>query len=515
MLNKLLRKGYLPQEIPALFTSKIFADFIDNTQPLPAKFSDNKAKWTQQVDHNLLRVGGARRRLGVPNPVNFYRIAKVFEDNKADLELAWNESDMSCTKPNTTQSAYRAISPENSIRSEARTKCRSGARYMLKADIAQFYPSLYTHSIPWRLHTKAVAKQNRSHNLFGNKLDAELQASNFGQTKGIAIGPDTSLGIAELMLSKIDAELKANSNMISGCRFIDDMEFSFASYQDAQHALATLETLLLEYDLQLNLNKTEIIALPDTIESKYVSELRNMIPESNTKSKTQWIDYFNKAFELQKEYPKDGVIRYAVAACRNCVLDDRNWDIAQHLLWQSAMSDPGVIKYVIDILLFNITPALGLKQIDLNLAARVLNDIIVQSSNASHHSEVFWALLSFTLLGINVPQSSIDCIFQTNDDFVAILACLAQELELIDPALESDLWKSWIVQDAFYSEHWLFVYEAYFNGWYTTEVNNSSIDTIGECNVMKNSQVTFIDRTYLSDYKPQQELNSYIGGGGY
>lgn len=515
MLNKLLRKGFLPQEIPSLFTSELFAAYIRKTQTLPQAFTKNKAPWAQQVDHNLLRVGGARRRLGIPNPINFYRIAKVFDDNQLSLEQAWDESDVSCTKPNTEQGAYRAISPESSNRAEARAKCRTGARYLLKADIAQFYPSIYTHSIPWRVHTKAVAKRNRRNSLYGNKLDAELQASNFGQTKGIAIGPDTSLGVAELLLSKVDAELKSKTNMIAGCRFIDDMEYSFANYHDAQHALAVLETLLLEYELQLNMNKTEIIVLPDIIESKFVSELRHMIPESTTKSKLQWIDYFNKAFELQKLYPKEGVIRYAVAACKNSVVEDNNWELVQHLLWQSAQADPGAMKSVIDILLFNRNPALGLRQIDSNIAIRVLDDIIVQASNASHHSEVFWALLSFILLGIKVPKSSVDCILEVNDDFVAVLAKLAQELTYIDPTLESALWKSWIVTDSFYSEHWLFVYEAYFNDWYSTEVANADIDKVAECKEMKVNGVTFINRNYLTDYKPQQELNSYTSGGGY
>ena len=512
MLDKLLRKGFFPQEIPSLFTSEFFATYIKNTQSLPQIFTQRKAKWTQQVDHNLLRVGGARRRLGVPNPVNFYRIAKVFDDNKAALVKAWDESDILCTKPTTRFGSTRAIVPEGVNRAEARAKCRTGARYLLKADIAQFYPSIYTHSIPWRLHTKEKAKVDLSSSLYGSKLDKELQASNFGQTKGIAIGPDTSLGVAELLLSKVDAELKSKTSMIAGCRFIDDMEYSFANYQDAQHASAVLETLLLGYELQLNHNKTEIIALPDVFETKFVSELRHMIPESNTKSKSQWIDYFNKAFALQRLYPKDGVIRYAVAGCKNSVIETSNWELVQHLLWQCAEADPGTIKIVILILLSNATPALRERQIDLNTATRVLNDIIVQANNASHHSEVFWALLSFILLEREVPQSSVDCIFKVNDDFVAVLANLAQEMGYIDTDSESPLWKSWIKKDAFYSEHWLFVYEAYFNGWDKTDVANAAIDKVDECQAMRGNGVSFINRKYLTEYNPQQELALYTNG---
>jgi len=29
-------------------------------------------------------------------------------------------------------------------------------KYLIKTDIKNFYPSIYTHSIPWALHDKAV-----------------------------------------------------------------------------------------------------------------------------------------------------------------------------------------------------------------------------------------------------------------------------------------------------------------------------------------------------------------------
>lgn len=105
---------------------------------------------------------------------------------------------------------------------------RVGSRYLLKADISQFYPSIYTHTIPWALHSKATAKAGqRDVELAGNVLDKELQACQHGQTKGIAIGPDTSLGIAELLLSPIDHRMNEECDIVAG--FDSLMTWSLAS----------------------------------------------------------------------------------------------------------------------------------------------------------------------------------------------------------------------------------------------------------------------------------------------
>ena len=506
MLDSLLRKGYFPQEIPKLFTTEVFADYIKNrNNNLPNIYTANKAKWAQQVDHNLLKVGGSRRRISVPNPINFYRLSNAFVNNKGSLYSQWDKSKFSKTKPHSIIGAHRAILTPHSDRSLARITARTGARYILKADISQFYPSLYTHAVPWAIHGKNVAKRNHSSELFGNVLDKELQASNFGQTKGIAIGPDTSLGIAELLLSEVDLKFKERTNVLAGTRFIDDMEFTFKTFQEAENGLAVLESLLFDFELQLNLNKTEIVDLPDNIESPYVSILRRLIPESKTNSRAQWIDYFNQSFELTKKYKKDGVLRYAIAACKYSVIEDRNWDIVQQLLWQAVTYDPGIIKNVIDILLYNIKDDFGLREIDKRLAGEVLNSIIVQSSNSGHHSEIFWALLSLILLKIDIPTTSIEKIIEIDDDFVALLTMTAKKNGLIEQDIESELWKSWIFKDSFYSEHWLFVYECYFNGWYSDKINQAEIGNIEECNLMREYGVTFIDSEFIPSYRPNQD----------
>jgi hypothetical protein len=44
-------------------------------------------------------------------------------------------------------------------RPEVSTATGSGS-FVLISDVSQFYPTLYTHAIPWALHGKAYAKAN-------------------------------------------------------------------------------------------------------------------------------------------------------------------------------------------------------------------------------------------------------------------------------------------------------------------------------------------------------------------
>ena len=151
MLKALLTRGFLPRELPPLFSSKTFGDVV-GAAGLPSGFSSQKASWTQPAQHNLARPGGLRRRLAVPNPVNFYRLAAIFANNAAALAAEWSKSPFSKTTPDASCKGPRAIARDLSDRAPARASLRVGARYLLRADISQFYPSIYSHSIPWVLH---------------------------------------------------------------------------------------------------------------------------------------------------------------------------------------------------------------------------------------------------------------------------------------------------------------------------------------------------------------------------
>lgn len=512
MLKALLTRGFLPRELPPLFSSKTFGDVV-GAAGLPSGFSSQKASWTQPAQHNLARPGGLRRRLAVPNPVNFYRLAAIFANNAAALSAEWSKSPFSKTTPDASCKGPRAIARDLSDRAPARASLRVGARYLLRADISQFYPSIYSHSIPWVLHTKQKAKAAfKDVNLLGNLIDWEVQASQYGQTKGIPIGPDTSLGIAELLLSPLDERLNNDCTIQGGARFIDDIELSFLKLSHAEETLARLEALLNDLELQLNSTKTKIIELPEQIESVYVTNLRPHVPGSDHAPRSQWIDYFNRAFLAARAHPEDGVLRYAVAALQGVTVAPKAWELAQSLLWQCVATDPGCIRFVVDVLLLNKIKA-GLV-LDISVGSTAINALIQSSSVVGHGSEVVWSIWSAMVLGLKISASSQSAIALMDDAFVAAASMMAKERHVLDAGFDSPLWSSWLEPECFKQETWLFVYEALRHGWLPQAETTAKLDSVPEANFLVAQGVTFIDQGAVDSYVPERLPRVYRAGAG-
>ena len=511
MLKGLLAYGYLPRELPPLFGSETFVA-VTKATALPESMTKAKAEWTQPTHHNLARVGGLRRRLTVPNPINFFRLATAFDKNSAALVAEWEKSPYSQTTPKISTSGQRGISNESADRATAKAYSRVGAKYLLRADISQFYPSIYTHTIPWALHTKKIAKAAfNDMSLAGNVIDRELQACQFGQTKGVAIGPDTSLGIAELLLVPIDRRLSEECNIRGGVRFIDDMEFSFQTLADAEAALVSLESKLYEYELQLNGNKTRILELPEPLESKYVTALRPRIPHATVSVPSQWIDYFNHAFALAQDHPTEGVLRYAVAALQGVTAPNKCWPIVQALLWQCIALDPGCQRFVIDVLLLHKYRAQHVPDVD--VAKSAIESLVLSSAPVGHGSEVLWSIWGALQLGFDLSESAQEVIGKMDDAFVAVAAMLSKKQKVFKGDFEPPLWASWLAEGCFAEDHWLFGYEAYRRGWFASEVQTAKLSDDPPVKFLAEAKVTFVNDKKIDGYLPKK-LVTYGGGGG-
>jgi len=514
LAKRLLTRGFLPKELPPLFSSVPLGNIV-GAAGTPAPFTQAKAKWSAPVQHDLARPGSLRRRLSIPNPVNFFRLASAFEQHQGALSAEWNKSPYSFTKPNLTVTSARGIADDVPDRATPRVRARVGARYVLHTDIAQFYPSIYTHSIPWVLHGKAVAKASmHDMTLLGNLLDSELRACQMGQTKGIAIGPDSSLGIAELLLSPLDARLQADCRIVGGCRFIDDIELTFRTLADADSALNRIEALLSELELQPNALKTKLSDLPVAIDSGFATSLRRDLPSVTNAPRSQWIDYFNKAFQIASADRTSGVLRYAIAALSGVRASVKCWDLVQRLLWQSVTIDPGCIRHVVDIIAIN-RLASGLPP-DPQIAAAASESVIRSSAPAGHSSEVLWCIWAAMYIGFSIAPEPQQAIAEMDDALVASAAMFANTTtQVFSQAFDPPLWKSWFQQDCFFEDHWLFVYEAQRRGWFTAEVAASQIAQDSCVAFLRNANVTFIVDNALNTYVPSRlQLGGGGGGGG-
>lgn len=150
-------------------------------------------------------------------------------------------------------------------------------KIVVKSDIKNFYPSIYTHSIAWGFEGKENARKDRfKYKLLGNKVDKLFQNSNDGCTNGLPIGPAISDLVTEIMLASIDKEisiqLKKKKIEFVAVRFKDDYRFLCQSESEAQEIIKTIQSNLKNFNLTISEEKSTISNLPEGLFRKWTSE---------------------------------------------------------------------------------------------------------------------------------------------------------------------------------------------------------------------------------------------------
>lgn len=187
--------------------------------------------------------------------------------------------------------------------------------HIARADIKNFYPSIYTHSIAWALHGKNKIRNGNTHryDLLGNRLDKLFQYSNDRCTNGIPIGPVVSDIVAEIIASAVDIELtkyvKKNRMDCVVVRFKDDYRILTKTEDDGAAIIKALQASLRLYNLELNDEKTNILNLPDGLFREWVSKYHLLHPRK--KSQFTWKQFrelYLGVISIDKTYPGTGVI---------------------------------------------------------------------------------------------------------------------------------------------------------------------------------------------------------------
>ncbi len=184
--------------------------------------------------------------------------------------------------------------------------------FLVRTDIEDCYSAIYTHSIPWALHTKEKAKRCRNNNdLIGNVIDKHIRYMRQGQTNGIPQGSVLMDFIAEMVLGYADTELMKKINNMEGyqiLRYRDDYRIFVNNPQDGERILKHLTETMINLGLKLSPPKTEI---------------SNEVIRSSIKTdKLVWMSRKQKNRMLQKqlliihehnmEYPNSGSVEHAM-----------------------------------------------------------------------------------------------------------------------------------------------------------------------------------------------------------
>ncbi len=497
-LNSLLLKGYFPREIPPPFSTASYARYAKKAGPSWAT-----SEWTRCVTHNLARPGGLRRPLAIPNPLSYFALASIISENWSSIMTHTGKQTLSASRPYLLKSCSRAVVPRYHYGELTRLRAlrRRSGRYLLRTDINQFYPTIYTHSIPWALHTKAVCKaalkpkrSKRSAVLLGDQIDKALQCMNEGQTHGIPIGPDTSLVVAEILLAAADDMLVTKmGGQFSGFRYVDDYDLTFKSLSAAEEALGELQAIIADFGLNLNSRKTNIVDLPQGLDSAWSIELKSMVirdKRSHTAQRNDILAFFSRAFELAAAQPSDAVLRYAISHIQGHDVSASVWRSFHNCVLGAANAEPSTLPVALGTL-YKVALAGGHAVPKLPLS-ELFESVILRHAARAQGSEVAWALWGALAWDIDLSAEAAQIVGKMEDDIVALLAMHAAARGLFPKgALSIDRWVALVDQpEVLKGEHWLLAYEANQQGWLVTP----AVQVDPAFSAMSRAGVHFYDR---------------------
>ena len=285
MVNRyhFLGKGLFPEVLPPCFVS---SDMKRALTGIIGKLENKKGHAKREAKYSIYsgtKHDGNRRFYGSPNPIPYFNVCSFIESNWKTFDAKFKTSPYSIGAPHISRSSDDRsilVSTLSEMPNKVSSKIRF-APYILKADISQFFSSIYTHIIPWAAHGFAEAKSDQrvasKKNRF-NKLDFFVRGTQSAQTKGVLVGPDAFRVIAEFVACDIDIRLQeiASPLIVGAARHVDDFYIGVRSEVDALTVLSHLREVLQSYELQVNDSKTKIMSGLEPIDDIWAQELRKI-----------------------------------------------------------------------------------------------------------------------------------------------------------------------------------------------------------------------------------------------
>jgi hypothetical protein len=395
LLEDLLGRGYLPIQLPPAFSSATFA----------AKLSQFVNQWptttpprTIAEKYSVARSSYYRRTTALVNPIGFYFLARDIAAHWPQIEAHYKKTQLSRSIPAVgVAGSLRAIHlPRFSALHEEKITLSSGYKFALVTDVTSFFPTIYTHTIPWALHTKVVAKAStgknkKKANLLGNLLDDRSMSLQDGQTIGLPIGPDTSHILAELIGVAIDERLNAEfMTWPTGFRYVDDFFLFFSRREEAERALAAITKAASEFELHVNPAKTRIIEVKELVDESWKYSVKKLSVAASRKQQRDDIHHFFEAlFSLEKRFKDESLVKYGLKRLSSTVVKKSNWPVLEAYLLKCGYSFPNTLQVIARMLAtYN---SFGYP-INVQAIARFCNDLIRTSAISDHHGEVSWLL---------------------------------------------------------------------------------------------------------------------------
>lgn len=344
LLDGLLGFGLFAEKIPPFLTAENFLNFC-KTPPSGFVFDESEKRF---IHYESMRNINVPRVLAIPNPIAYYNQCKVLSNNWDKLIVYFQKqthnqkhkiSRVHIRKIDDTFKVfntcyqdlddinlddYPSLVQNHLFEMNHKNFCTDdypepnlliGKRYIVKADISNCFPSIYTHSLSWALVGKKEAKEKSKpihRNEWFNQIDFYTRNLKDGETHGILIGSHASNLISEIILTAIDKTMYDKGYRY--IRNIDDYTCYVETKEKAEIFLVELSTELKQYGLMLNHKKTEILKLPLASTEHWVRKLNSFVFSNNDKLKLSEVRaYLDISLDLMFHNKENSaILNYAI-----------------------------------------------------------------------------------------------------------------------------------------------------------------------------------------------------------
>jgi hypothetical protein len=521
-LRRLVGNGYFPAELPPPFTT---ADFAKDAGEYAASWDGEKIGnkfWTRPESYSMPRYGHARRTLSIVNPVNQLHVSNLISKNWLGIRKRLKRSKITEFDAQIVmKGSGRAVTGVD-FDGVARRRAEilgSYGRYV-KTDVARFYPSIYTHSIPWALLGKDWVKANRTtkafKSSFGNLLDKAVASGQQGQTVGIPIGPDTSRIISELIATEVE---EITTGLIPdldhrAVRYVDDVLIGLKENESPSSVLSAISIALYDFELDLNAEKTVTHGIGCAHSPEWIHYVRTFELSANAARQRDDLDsFFEQALFLADANPRENVLLFAAKRAAGFAIDPASVPHLVRWLLYAARRSPSCLSFVAEHLAV-IKPSDAMSEGAIE--AYILQQIPLKAE-AVHTHEVAWLLFWAREIGLKVPSAVLEKVITLRSSVVAMLVLDLNQKGFVEGQLNPSLWFNAANADGLRSEMWLVAYEATRKGWWPRDVNTRFITADTYFADIWNKDVEFYDPDKKARKKvkaPFLMFGSSWGGGG-
>lgn len=504
LLKSLLQYNYFPsqkkekEEIPPILSSKCL------TPKISEKLIDldYRKGGYDQVEYRVARYNNVPRCLSIPHPLAYANLCHSLHDYWGKLEYI-TQTENSLLIPQKHGDGriiimnYGNTNTEENI--ERHIELSFNKKFYIETDISNFYPSIYSHSIPWALVGFETAKKERDPKKWFNKIDTYQRLIKRNETNGIPIGPATSNIISELILARIDEILKDEGFVF--IRYIDDYTAYFNTYEKAEEFIRRLSEELSKYKLLLNIKKTSIKQLPFPSSPEWIIDLITRIPDKDNISPINMIRFLEYALNKQAVSPDDSILKYAIKTIIYNVKNETAKLLLQYTL-NLCITYPILIP-----LLYTLFEKINFDSEDLDLITEQLLNIVDEHAINKRSDAMTWVLYYLNKFSQPIPEETAKKIIKSEDCIAILFLYLSNQYDekivtFCDGLDKSDLF--------LLDQYWLLLYQLFFDGKITNPYQDkkaytnhlkSNNDTeenamkreIQVFNTLKRDNVSFID----------------------